>query len=127
MQKSPEFDPEMTIEKSAVRDKAVFCSQVRNGTHFVQVRRTRRSTRPLTGFARSQSHTLLSGRPELSLTHRKTAAPKDGRHHSCKFPYQRKIVILWMYAVIEPLPELAPSNWKLMSRSPGAQPSFSAE
>lgn len=44
-----------------------------------------------------------------------------------KFNYQRKIVILWMYAVIEPLPELAPSNWKLMSRSPCAQPRLSAE
>jgi hypothetical protein len=55
-----------------------------------------------------------------------TAAPKGG-HMSYRFRYQRKIVILWMYAVIEPLPELAPSNWKLMSRSPRAQPRLSAE
>jgi len=41
--------------------------------------------------------------------------------------YQRKIVILWMYAVMEPLPLLVPSSWKLISRSPFAQPSCSAE
>jgi hypothetical protein len=58
---------------------------------------------------------------------KKMAAPKGGHHDSNNFGYQRKIVILWMYAVIEPPLELAPSNWKLISRSPRAQPRLSAE
>ena len=40
--------------------------------------------------------------------------------------YQWKTVILWANAVMEPLPELAPSSWKLISRVPGAQPRCSA-
>jgi prophage maintenance system killer protein len=57
----------------------------------------------------------------------KMAAPKSGRRNKDNSSYQRKMVILWIKAVMEPLPPLAPSSWKLISKSPCAQPKCSAE
>ena len=58
---------------------------------------------------------------ESAMIPKRMAAPRGG-HHLNTLTYQWKTVILWANAVMEPLPPLAPSNWKLISRVPGAQP-----
>jgi hypothetical protein len=62
-----------------------------------------------------------------SIADKEMAASKGGARNKDNSSYQRKMVILWIKAVMEPLPPLAPSSWKLISKSPRAQPKCSAE